>query len=288
MRPEYEQYLSRLTIDEIQGRLELVRKIDLKTAEVDDLKLLLRDLLWAYSCFTISVNGERSIYRARRHLPNEREKALDSVEEVYPHAKYIKTLGRANRERVPIFYFSIDPVIALHECKAAPGDVFTILECKTSGVTETLLVPIGIHDLLKKHNKKIGGDFPEPAVRLKELFENDEINLRKYGLIDKFVVEEFLRVVETGNEHEFKLTIAIAEFLFSFETDIGPVDGIAYPSIASDWYNANIAFRPEAFRRLCKPVNCRWQRIEGSKPDLGFSVGELIAKEVNEDGQIKW
>src|SRR4030088_1900866 len=97
MRPENNHYLCRLALDDIQRRLELVKRIDLKTAEVDDLKLLLKDVLWAYSCFTISVNGERSIYRARRHLPREREKALDSVEEVYPHAKYIKTLGRANR-----------------------------------------------------------------------------------------------------------------------------------------------------------------------------------------------
>jgi hypothetical protein len=288
MMPEYKHYLSKLSIDGIQRHLEVVKQVDLKTAQIDDLKLQLSDLLWAYGCFAVSINGERSIFRARRHLSEEKEQVLDRVEEVYPSAQYIKTLGRVNREGTPVFYFSADPVIALHECKAIPGDVFTILECKPRSRTEPILMPIGIHDLLRKHDKKIGGDFPEPAVRIRQVFENDEINLRKYELIDTFVVNEFLKVINRGNEHEFKLTIAIAEFLFAFETDIGPVDGIAYPSIASEWYNANVAFLPDAFHRLYKPVGSLWLRIDGIKPNLGFSVSKRVSKEVTEEGKIQW
>ncbi len=288
MTPEYKQYLSRLTPTAIQQRLDQVKKIDLKTAHINELKLLLSDLLWAYSCFTISINGKRSIYRARRHQPEEKEQTLDHVDEIYPNPKYITTLGRANREGVPIFYFSIDPVIALHECKASAGDVFTTIECQPKNESEALLVPIGIHGLLKKHNKKFAGDYPEPAVRMRQLFKDDEPNLHKYELIDQFVLKEFLRVVDKGTEHEFKLTIAIAEFLLSFETDIGQIDGIAYPSIASEWYNANIAIRPEVFHSLFKPIGCQWQRIDGIKPDLGFDVGGMVAKEVSLEGNIKW
>ena len=288
MTPDYKQYLSRLSLDGIQRQVDFVKQVDLKTADIDDLKLQLSDLLWAYSAFAVLIDGERSIYRARRHLPEERDKALDSVEEIYPQTRFVTTLGRANREQQPVFYFSVDPVIALHECKAAPGDVFTILECKPKGGTEPCLVPIGIHDLFKKHNKKMGGDLPAPAERMRQLFESDESSLRKYQFIDAFVEREFLRVVDRGNEHEFKLTIAVAEYLFAFETDIGRVDGIAYPSIASDRYNANVAFLPEPFRRLYKPVGCIWQKIDGLKQGLGFDVGEIVAKEVTEDGKIEW
>ena len=102
------------------------------------------------------------------------------------------------------------------------------------------------------------------------------------------MAREFLKVVDRNKEYEFKLTIAIAEFLFSFETDLGTVDGIAYPSIASNWYNANVAFLPKAFHRIYKPVGALWQRIDEIKSDSGFGVGEMVAKDITDQGNIKW
>lgn len=285
---EYQKYLCRLTVDSIQRTLKSVATTDLKTAQIDDLKVKLSGLLWAYSCFAVQIDRGRSIYRARKHGDDERDRPLDHVTQIYPDAKYIKTLGRANREGEPIFYFSADPVIALNECKAQTGDIFSVLECKARGETEPVLVPIGIHDLVKKHNKRMGGDYPELPVRIKALFERDDANLHKYLMIDDFIKTEFLKVVGLGNEYQFKTTIAISEYLFSFETDLGFVDGIAYPSIASDWYNANVAFKPEAFRRLYRPVGCKWQRIDGMRPNFGFEISEGVAIKVTENGAIEW
>jgi hypothetical protein len=286
MTPEYRQHLSRLTLEDIQRTIDSVTRADLRTADIDVLKQQLNSLLWAYSAFAILVDGDRPIYRARRHSPAE--KTLGTVDDIYPCVSFIKKLGRANREQQPIFYFSVDPVIALHECKASEGDVFSVLKCKADAGSQIALVPIGIHELFKKHGKKLGGNFPELAQRIIELFQNDEENLKKYELIDGFVRREFLKVVDPGNEHEFKLTVAIAEYLFEFETDIGRVDGIAYPSIASDWYNANIAFTPESFRHLYKAIGCKWQKIDGTKPAIGFSVSEVVATRVTADGRIEW
>ena len=103
----------------------------------------------------------------------------------------------------------------------------------------------------------------EPQTRIAKFLGNDLANIRKHKIIDGFVLEEFLRVVKDGDEHKYKLSIAIAELLFSFENDLshlrrdlGATDSLAYPSLASESINANLAFRPEAFHRIYQPVGC--------------------------------
>jgi hypothetical protein len=100
----------------------------------------------------------------------------------------------------------------------------------------------------------------------------------------------------------YKLTIAIAELLFTFEADLsdlgmnlGPIDGLSYPSIASDQINANVALTPEAFHRIYRPVACKRVRIEEPRTRTikgvtveGFLVSERVASSIRQDGNIEW
>jgi len=279
--------LSQLSQRFILERLEILKGTDLASARIDDLKAMLFDLLSAYTSTTLLIDETRPIFRARRHRQDEKEKLLDRVDEVYPKACFIKRLGRANRERTPIFYFSADKVIALHELKPNIEEIFSVIECRTRQGVSPFLVPIGIHELARRHNARIGGDFQEPAVRIRAFLGNDE-DFEKHKLIDNFVAAEFLKVVDEGQEHLYKVTIAIAELLFDFETDMGRIDGIAYPSIASEQLNANVALLPEAFHRLYKPVACTWTRIEETRPNHGFFVSSREAQSVSNEGEIAW
>lgn len=279
--------LSQLSRRFILERLELLKVTDLASARIDDLKAILFDLLRAYTSTTLLIDENRPIFRARRHREDEKEKLLDHVDEVHPKACFIRRLGRANREGAPIFYFSPDKVIALHELKPNIGEIFSVIECRTRQEVSPFLVPIGIHELARRHNARIGGEFPDPAVRIRDFLGNDE-DFEKHKLIDNFVAAEFLKVVDEGQEDLYKLTIAIAELLFDFETDVGPIDGIAYPSIASDQLNANVALLPEAFHRLYKPVGCTWTRNEGTRPNQGFLVSSREANGISNEGEIAW
>ena len=69
--------------------------------------------------------------------------------------------------------------VALSEVKPNLGDVVTVLECKPLQEAVGTLIPIGIHEMAKKHNVRLGGDFPEPAQRIAELLGNDEAAIRK-------------------------------------------------------------------------------------------------------------
>jgi hypothetical protein len=248
--------------------------------------------------FVLNIDAGQSIFRARKHREQEKQTNLGNVEnDIYPQPKYLTHLGRANRKHQPVYYFAADKGIALSEVKASQGDVITVLECKPLSVAPSL-VHIGIHQMAKNYDSRIGGNYPDPETRIKELFQGDTASIIKHEMIDAFISKQFLKVVNDDTEEDlYKLTIAIAEWLFEFETDLGLVDGLAYPSLASQEINANVAFLPEAFHRLYRPVACKRVTIEeaplpkfikGTRID-GFTVSdERVAKAIRENGDIEW
>lgn len=280
--------IARLDTQMIQQCLEDIKCADLKTARIDDLKVRLRQVVEAYAMFPVEIEKGKAVFRARKHKGDETERFLTSLGQIYPHRDFLKYLGRANREGQPVFYVSVDEGVALNEIKAGVGDVCTILECRPRENATPLLMPIRIHEMARKHGAKIGGDFPDPASRIKELLENDSESIRKHEMIENFIAKEFLKVVDEGQEHLYKSTIAIAELLLAFDTDEQPIDGIAYPSIACDRINANLALLPEAFHRIYEPVACRVIRIDEALPDQGFRYSEKTALRIGGDGKIKW
>ena len=151
-----------------------------------------------------------------------------------------------------------------------------------------------------QHGARIGGDFPELAVRISELFQHDASAIRKHKMISEFITEEFLRIVDDEEDHIYKLTIAIAELLLSFGSDfdpiVEPVDGLTYPSLASEQMNANMAFLPDAFHRIYRPFAVKRLTIAGPITRArdgdeihGFTYGdERLSKAIADNGDITW
>jgi hypothetical protein len=286
MKTEQLVRLSNLSERFVRARIGELKRENLAVACIDDLKTRLFDLIGAYVSATITIAKGKSIFRARKHGVAERDTKFGSVMEIYPDAKFITHLNRASREHEPIFYFSADSVIALNEVRADAGDTCTVVECKPRNGASPLLIPIGVHDMAKRQKAVIWGGLPKPSVRIKAHLKSDN-EFRKYEQIDEFLSAEFLRLVD--EEHEYKLTIAIAELLFDFQTDDSGIDGIAYPSIASGQINANLAIRPEAFHRIYRPVACTRMKIAERRPNFGFAISDCIqAKHFDAQGNIVW
>lgn len=93
-----------------------------------------------------------------------------------------------------------------------------------------------------------------------------------------------------GLEHQFKVSIAIAEVLM--ECDV--IDGVAYPSIAGDGTGSggggNMALRPAAADRLFAPEVCWLEEVvRVVEPPGTFEV--LIVKRahaIEPSGKIVW
>lgn len=284
-----DRLLSELSLKSIQQSIEFVKGADLRASGIDELRAALDPMLRAYGCFAMRIGRGEFLYRAMKHNPGE--KCFHNVNRIYPAAQFLKTLGRASREAQPIFYLSGDPVVALHEVRAAAGDTVSILACQPRGVGP-LLVPMGIETLMNKRGVKAGGDFPKPSDRVRKLLNNDLQNLRKYEVISRFLTEEFLKDVANEDEHEYKTTIAIAETLLRFDAGPGgPIGGLAYPSLAALWTHANVALLPKSFLHNYTPVQCQQITIEKLLPDLGFRHYEEVAassKRIAGDGTIEW
>jgi hypothetical protein len=284
-----DRLLSNLSFKSIQESIEFVERADLKTVQIDDLKAALDPILRAFGCFAKRIGRGEFIYRAMKHQADE--KCFANVSRIYPDPRFLKRLGRANREHQAIFYLSGDPVVALYEVNVAAGDTVSVLTCRPLG-DGPLLVPMGIDELMRKRGAQIRGDFPESPERMKALLKNDPDNLGKYGLIDTFLTKEFLKNVPDGEEHEYKTSIAIAESLFSFDAGPGgPIDGIAYPSLAAEWSHANVALLPESFHRNYEPTQCQQIKIKELRPNLHlrhYNEVAAMANGIKSDGTIDW
>lgn len=127
----------------------------------------------------------------------------------------------------------------------------------------------------------LGGGLPEPQARVKAL-SRTEIEYEKFVLRSTSFqqISSSGPLINPGQEHLYKLTIA--ELLFNFETATGVVDGIAYPSLATDQRNANIALPPRSFHRIYEPVACERLTIAAIRQPFGFALNEqLIAKGIS-------
>jgi hypothetical protein len=283
------ELLSKLSLEFIQDRISFVRQADLEEIEIDDLKTALAEILKAYGTYVKSIRQGEPVFRVMKHQPNE--KLFENVSRIYPDPTFLTKLGRANRKHQPVYYFCGEPGIAFHEVKIQPGEVATLLECRPRNDESPRVVPIGIDQLLSKHGVKAGGDFPENSVRIQHLLGNNADALKKYWIIDEFLTNQFLKDVPNGQEHEYKISVAIAEFLFKFSAEAASIDGIAYPSLAGAWKHANLALVPESFHRIYQPFACARGKLARLLPELGlsFDVKEaVIAVGIDPDGTIRW
>lgn len=283
--------LSWMPLAYIEERIDELQKLDLKDLEIDYVASLFRDLFRVYVSCPITISGGKSIFRARKHEESARDCFLQNLSNIYPDPQVITRLGRANRIGRPIYYFSSDDVTALRESRVEVGDVFTVIECETNSDYNNLLTPLGIHEMAHRLDIEIGGNLPDPNTRLRSLFGGDPACMHKHDLIDRFIKDEFLKIVPQGEEHLYKRTIAIAESAYAFATSMDkPIDGIAYPSIASIDGSVNVAILPESFARLCRPIACNRVVISDTTlPRMGLGLSELTpAKRILEDGTIEW
>lgn len=271
----------------IQQCIENIRRADLKKVSIDDLKQELRDVIEAFAMFPVEIEEGKSIFRAVKHNVDEKGQYITDLKRLYPDPARIKAFSRANRVGQAIYYLSVDEGVALNEIKAGVGDVCTILECRARENLSPSLMPVRIHEMARDYGARIGGNFPDPDLRISELLGNDAESIRKHKMIENFIIDEFLKVVDETEDHQYKSTVAIAELLLSFGTDERPIDGIAYPSIACKGINANLAVLPDAFHRIYEPIACKVIRIEGTTLDQGFSYQDKNALRIGE-GKIEW
>jgi hypothetical protein len=278
----------------VQKQLYLVRRLNLKTVNEDYLKRQLRALLkTGYVSRLLNISHPK-IYRVRI---NEGHKLFGNAKQLWwPPPECIKEKGRLNDIGQSIFYCSDSESTAVLEKRPKQGDIITILESELIDPNkQPLVTEVGIHEYTGSFNPKYGGTPPAQDLELKEFTQREGISNTNPILRD-YLNHEITKIVDKGNEHEYKTTIAIADILMNEPELIkngrvvsGVIDGLSYPSIAAQYMGANIGLRCEAADQLYKPVSCKVCIIEQVKDIAHYDMGEIqTSKSIETDGTINW
>jgi hypothetical protein len=288
MKTSLTQHASALTIDVLKSQIGALEAIDSRIADIDEIGKRFKAIADGYACLTRIIDTPYA-YRARR---NKLRAPFEHISEVwYPQPGDVKTLGRVNRVGQPMFYISASHATATLELRPAIGDVMTLLSLQRINLGRQLhVMEIGVAEKESLHA------LPRSVHLLEETPFGQHFLQSTHGMehnlaIRSYLAREFTRIVARGNEHEFKKTIAIGEFLLASEQ----IDGVQYPSIAGDtsqWKGgANLVLKPKAADALFEPFECWMIEVEGIQPppESGFMLRCIgKAKEISKDGRIQW
>ena len=159
---------------------------------------------------------------------------------------------------------------AVIEVRPREGDFVTVLITKPKQPQTFMYMEIGILEHIWKNIKTLS--MLKPA------------HVEKNAMIRGFLVEELIKPVEKGMEHEYKTTVAIANILKKSRAP-----SIMYPSVAHEKKGINIAVKPLDFDNLFEITSCGIVHVQKKISDIHYRVLFLeAAQSIGSNGSIMW
>ena len=176
----------------------------------------------------------------------------------YPPAKFTQ-YNRASFPGESVFYCASGNATALLELRPKVGQVISMMTCTVT----------------------------KPRVRIKlvagEAYFN-ELGLSARQLPFELLCNKAFRIV-ANRPFDYFVCSGLGSLLFKF-TDL---DGICFPSVATDLYGVNFALRPEIVDQFIRPVSFRAYLVREVKSSFDFIVQCVAsAPEATKDDSIAW
>ncbi len=222
-------------IENLIAHLQTLDSEKLKDVPYDNFKTYFHEVL-PYTAMTFFTQPERLLFRARPNGENERFVRRSMIS--YNQEKNIKSFGRANEIGESIFYCSTEQNSAIMEVSQAVNnpDANVTYELITLGVwvhtrpLNLINVPFGE----KRKSSILDRAMKEFEKHLSKMPKEDTIVYRKFLY---YISREFEKTVLRGNDREYKITAAYANFIYNYEfnnletKNTSEVDGLLYPSV---------------------------------------------------------
>lgn len=253
------------SVHDLRARMAALRRIALKTADVDFLKDRLALLFAGYGLSTPVLTVGQKLFRGIfwPSLPKH------IAQLTYPPANAVKNFGRLNRPNQSIFYSSAARAAVFFELGVKPGDHVAVSQWRST-------------DKLWMNNvgfapgvfRKFKSTRQEPAS-WQTSNTHPLIESKANKLVHHFLADEFSKVVSPDTPYDYKLSVAIAEKLLfgNLEANIvdGPKDtrfaGLVYPTMAMRANSDNIALLPEFVDRYLTLHEVEYIRIDAADPE---------------------
>lgn len=261
-------YMNVANNHEMLDILNHIRVLDLRSIDIDELKYILSPLFIGYQSKAPEFDPAMLLFRARR----DEERCFESIRDLsYPPVNETK-LNRANRELSPKFYCSSSRKAVFFEINAQEGEVITIGHWRTSA--QLLAHPIGYSS---KIFNQLGSNRECPP------YAHSDFHIDKFHKeVRDFFSEEFARKVQSGEEHLYKISVAIAERYLG-----KPFNAILYPSMAQYANSDNLAIEPEFTDQHIKFLYAERVRIE-KKYDSKYDIKKIDFATADTTGSLIW
>lgn len=263
------------SLENLNELINVFKNKDTKASSIEDFLNDFTILTEFFGFVFFDVPAKTKVHRIRI---NENGKYFSSLVDLWcPPIDKIKKIGRCNDVGEQILYVSGGGDTALREINPPVGSIVTCLECEV--VENIRLFEIGV---LKNNQREL---FLQQLQKmhinsLEHFYNNDKSLIDLDSKLKDYIVEEFTKCVEVGEEHLYKKTISIAKYFLSNPT----IEALMFPSIKSDLLTINYAIPKEIADRKLKPTrvdvmrigetinNCtRLEFIKGSYDDLNFN-----------------
>lgn len=273
------------SIHQIRERIAAIRRVNLISTDIDFLKTRLELLFCGYALASPIISPGQVLYRG--NLWSSRPTNIAEVR--YPPKHVVTRLQRANRPGSPMFYSSIAREAPFFELDVKPGDHVAISHWE---LMEKLWVNnVGYIDPVFKKLQSNRKDVPNWGT------SQTNFETPANRLVHNFLAEEFAREVATSSEHEYKISIAIAEKLMG--NILGEVaegmpsgqkfSGILYPALAMRANADNLVLLPEAVDKHLSLKKVEFIRVDEIKGDMQYQITLLdFADSFGLDGTIEW
>ena len=263
----------RLTLDQIRATIDELQSLELRDANIDDLRepigLLANRHVQASPIIPKGTKLFRGIIWDDK--PNEIKKL------VYPPVECVKKIHRSGRPSQVLFYCCTAREAPFWELTVKKGDKLVISQWETQ---EALIVNnVGYHptvftNLKSDRSCPTWNDRTEPR-------ENEDIN----QVIKAFFSQEFSKIVPAGKEHLYKISAAIAEL--HFRQDM--FAGLTYPTIAMRANADNVALKPKVVDIHLKLRQVEYILVEEVTENREFKVKiKDFTNSFSPDGIIEW
>ncbi len=266
------EYFNHLSVREITDRFQRWYQAAHAGTSVDELVTNVREL--CKDCFFQTLKVSRDVFfRARQYSPSQSLRSKCDL--WHPPSHAITSLGRANRIASPMLYLAQDGRTALFESRLLPGERVGVAEITIQRNCVLNLQHVGAIDQFSAFDKKL-------AAALSG-FGFTKLGINNINLIHRLLGEEFMRDVTPGNEQDYAITVAIAEFLLSYPDS----DGLVFPSKKSP-NDFNIALKPDAAEKKLSLTKCVDLEItDSTSQDITFRYINA-SREIQDDGTISW
>jgi len=229
------ELLAKITVDELQGRIAHFKQLNIGEYKDEELDQALRKIFEvevsgeakSVLIITSEVIGENFIYpefyRIRPLTEHDRElkdfASMRTEQDAWWAPEQYVNYGRLNRQNESLLYVGDTIETAIREARLKAGALFYLMVYRSKRSFEA--VHIGLW------KNAVTGLTGEENMKLR--------------LINDFLRDEFVQIVEKGEEGRYRITEVVAKKYFIKPTQ----DAWCYPSIANEGLNGYV------FRNLC-------------------------------------